>query len=264
MDTLESQLKTKLLTRTTRKLHLTEEGEKFYPEAKSILEQYEYAIGEVRSLKANPTGTIRLATSMMFGRRYITPLLKLFLERYPNVSIDHFLSDSMVDLIQEGIDLSIRIGELGDSSHQARRIGISRRVTVATPGFLKNYHTPEHPMELKTLPCVIYTGLQNPYTWRYVDKSGKEIFVPVSGAYKANSSEAVLEAVLAGMGVYPAPLWLIGDALQTGRLLQILTDFEPGVVPIYALKPASIYVPHKVDLLINFLIDELKLNPWIS
>jgi DNA-binding transcriptional LysR family regulator len=264
LDALESQLKTKLITRTTRQLHLTEEGEKFYRQAKSILEQYDYAIGEVKNSKANPSGTIRLATSVFFGRRYVTPLLAKFLNLYPEISLEHRLNDRIVDLIEEGIDLSIRIGEQKDSTYMARRIGLAKRVTVAAPELLQTYGLPKHPRELANYPCIIFSGLKNPHSWNYVGKKEGEFVVSVKGRYQTDVSEAMREALCAGIGIFPAPAWLIGRELQSGQLQQILQEFEPMASPIYAVTPPSAYVPQKVKLLTDFLANEFRLNTWVS
>jgi DNA-binding transcriptional LysR family regulator len=261
---LERELKAKLLSRTTRKLHLTEAGEKFYQNAKLILEQYSHAVGEVRNLKQQPAGTLRLASSIIFGRKYITPMLPRFMERYPDIVIEHYLSDSLTDLVQEGIDLSIRIGEMKDSSYQARRIGLTKRVTVASKAFVNRHGMPAHPRDLEKLPCLIYLGSSNPYEWKYFDKSGEAIVVKVDGPYRVNVSEAMREAILAGIGIFQAPIWLLGEELDTGKFVRLLTDYDTRGIPISAVMPESNYVPQKTRAMINFLAEEFKSNPWLS
>ncbi len=264
VGSLELQLKTKLITRTTRQLHLTEEGEKFYQQAKAILEHYDYAIGEVKNFKVNPSGAIRLATSVFFGRRYVTPILPRFLARHPDINVEHRLDDKLVDLIEEGIDLSIRIGVQQDSSYKARRIGLARRITVASPELIKMHGMPKHPRDLANFPCIIFSGLKNPYSWNYADKQKRVITVPVNGSYKTNVSEAIREALIAGIGVFPAPAWLVAPELQSGQLKQILRQFEPNPSPIYAVTPPSTYVPQRVKLLVDYLANEFKLNACVS
>jgi DNA-binding transcriptional LysR family regulator len=264
LGALESQIKTKLITRTTRQLHLTEEGEKFYRQAKAILEHYDYAICEVKNFQTQPSGTIRLATSVFFGRSYITPILSGFFTRYPDINLEHRLDDQLVDLIEEGIDLSIRIGALQDSSYKSRRIGLARRVTVASPDLIKIHGLPKHPNELVNFPCIIFSGLKNPYSWNYEDKQKRAIVVSVNGSYKTNVSEAIREALIAGIGVFPAPFWLVAPELQSGKLKQILRQFEPNASPIYAVTPPSTYVPQRVKLLTDYLAGEFKHNACIS
>jgi DNA-binding transcriptional LysR family regulator len=261
---LEHELKTKLLSRTTRQLHLTEAGEKFYKNAKLILEQYSHAVGEVRNLKQQPAGTLRLASSIIFGRKYITPILPRFMKRYPDIVIEHYLKDSLTDLVQEGIDLSIRIGDMKDSSYQARRIGLTKRVTVASKEFVIKHGAPKHPRDLEKLPCLIYLGSPNPFEWKYLDKNGKTIAVNVDGPYRVNVSEAIREAILAGMGIFYAPIWLFGDELDTGKLVSLLTDYDSHDIPVHAVMPASNYIPQKTRAMIDFLAEEFKSSPWLS
>lgn len=258
---LEHELKTKLLSRTTRSLHLTEAGKRFYEQAKLILEQYNFAVGEIRNLKQKPAGTLRLASSIVFGRKYITPLIPKFIERYPDINIEHHMSDAMTDLVQEGIDLSIRIGDMKDSTYQARRIAVTRRVTIASKGLIKKYGMPQHPRDLSKFPCIIYLGQKAPYEWKYFDKRGNPIFVDITGPYRVNASEGVREAVLAGVGVFYAPVWLFGDEIQKNDLVHLLADYESPSLPIHAVMPQSAYIPQKTRTMIDFLAEEFKKNP---
>jgi DNA-binding transcriptional LysR family regulator len=139
---LELSLGVKLLARTTRRLNLTEAGERFYNDAKALLEQLDHIVSDVKSQKAKPAGTLRLATAIMFGRRQITPLLPLFRERYPDITIEHYLNDAPTDLVRDGIDLSLKVGQMKDSTHQARLLGTTPRVTVASPGFIETFGMP--------------------------------------------------------------------------------------------------------------------------
>lgn len=260
---LEMHLDSKLLSRTTRKLNLTEAGSRFYEDAKLILEQYDRAVGEMRRQKQQPTGKLRIATAVMFGRRQITPLLPRFMERYPEIFVEHHLSDQSTDLIQEGIDLSIRMGELKDSSYKARQIASISRVTVASPKFLEKHGAPQHPLDLAGLPCLIFLTQGSPYDWQFLDQDGKQFSIKVTGAYRANVSEAVREAALAGLGLWRTALSACAEELADGRLVSVLPEFNGRPIPVNAVMPVSGYIPHKTRVFIDFLIEEFSSKPWI-
>jgi DNA-binding transcriptional LysR family regulator len=264
LSELERQIRAKLLARTTRRLHVTEAGEKFYERSKLILEQYQYAVGEVGNAEHKPAGTLRLASPILMGRKQITPLLPKFFELYPDVMVEHSLSDSATDLIREGIDLSIRLGEMKDSTHQARKLGVLKNVTVASPDFLKKHGAIKHPKDLSKLPCLIYLRHPTPYEWAYREKDKGEITVAVNGPYRVDVFEALCEAALAGMGVLRAPLSAVGDDIESGKLVNILADYNSTSTPIYAVMPASAYTPQKTRVMIDFLVDQFGRNPWLS
>lgn len=261
---LEQFLGVKLIARTTRQLHLTEAGESFYKDAKKLLEEFDHVVSEARSLREKPAGTLRLATAVMFGRRQITPLIPRFRERYPDVIIEHYLSDATTDLVRDGIDLSLKVGGMKDSSYQARRLGATKRVTVAAPSFIEQYGTPNHPTDLARMPCLVFLGQGMPFEWQYRDTTGETITVSVSGGYRADTTEALREAALAGLGVYRAPLSTCGDEILAGELVRLLQDFEPEPVPLYAVMPNSTYLPQKTRVFINFLQEHFRHNRWIS
>ena len=261
---LEAYLGVKLLARTTRRLHLTEAGERFYTDAKALLEQFDHVVGETRNLEGKPAGTLRLATAVMFGRRQITPLLPKFRERYPDIEIEHYLSDAATDLVRDGIDLAIKVGEQKDSTHQASRMGAVKRVTAASPAFLKRVGTPRRPADLAGLSCLIFLGQATPFEWRYVDRAAGGLTVLVAGGYRADTTEALLEAALAGMGVYNGPLSTCGEEIVAGRLVRLLSDFEPELIPLFAVMPHTAHVPQKTRVFIDFLREQFRQNRWIS
>ena len=261
---LESFLGVKLLARTTRRLHLTEAGRQFHRQAKSLLEQFEQVIGDVRSLESKPAGTLRLATAVMFGRRQITPLLPAFHEQYPDIVVEHYLSDSSTDLVREGIDVAIKSGEQRDSTNQAVRLGTVPRVTVATPAFLDRWGTPQQPSDLGSLPCLIFLGHPLPFEWRYQGSDGIELTIPVTGSYRADTTEALLEAALASLGVFNAPLSTCGEEIAAGRLVRLLTAFEPAFIPLFAVMPHSAHIPKKTRVFVDFLRQQFRRNRWIS
>jgi len=260
---LEKQLQAKLFSRTTRRLFLTEAGELFYEQAKSILEQYAMALGDVLNTRQTPSGTLKIATPILLGRKQLTPLLPRFFERYPDIKLEHLLSDSATDLIRDGIDLSIRVGEMKDSSHQARKLGALQPVTVASPAFLQKYPAIVHPRDLATVPCLIYLRSPTPSEWAFSGFNGERLTVEVNGPYRVDVFEALCEAAIAGVGVLRAPLSACGDDLEAGRLVRVLMDYDAAFVPVYAVMPASTWIPQKTRVMVDFLVEEFQRNPWL-
>lgn len=260
---LEKQLQAKLFSRTTRRLFLTEAGELFYEQAKSILEQYAMALGDVLNTRQTPSGTLKIATPILLGRKQLTPLLPRFFELYPDIEVEHFLSDSATDLIRDGIDVSIRVGEMKDSSHQARKLGALQPVTVASPAFLEKYPAIFHPRDLATVPCLIYLRSPTPSEWGFSGFNGEQLTVEVDGPYRVDVFEALCEAAIAGVGVLRAPLSACGDDLDAGRLVRVLTDYDAAFVPVYAVMPASTWIPQKTRVMVDFLVEEFRRNPWL-
>jgi DNA-binding transcriptional LysR family regulator len=187
---LEDHLGAGLLTRTTRTLTPTDDGRAFYDHALRTLEALSEAENAVGRRRSKPSGTLRIATPVVFGRLHIVPRLATFLNRYPDVTIDLVMSDTFTDLAEQGIDLAIRVGEIGDPALIARRIGEVRRVTVASPGYLKAYGTPRTPSDLADHDCIVYTRLSTGNRWVFESPDGP-IMVEVKGRYRADNSEAV-------------------------------------------------------------------------
>jgi len=260
---LEKQLQAKLFSRTTRRLFLTEAGEQFYDKAKIILEQYAMAVGDALNTRQTPSGTLRIATPILLGRKQLTPLLPLFFERYPDIVVEHYLSDSSTDLIRDGVDVSIRVGEMKDSSHQARKLGALQLVTVASPAFLEKYPAILHPHELSSVPCLIYLNHPSPFEWTFAGGDGEILSVNVDGPYRVNVFEALCEAALAGLGVLQAPLSACGEDLEAGRLVRLLTSYDAALIPIYAVMPSSSWLPQKTRVMVDFLVEEFQRNPWL-
>ncbi|MFJ3524251.1 LysR substrate-binding domain-containing protein [Pseudomonas sp. NPDC090203] len=261
---LEEQAQSKLLLRTTRRLSLTDAGERFYEHAKQILERYALALGDSASIRQSPSGTLRIASPILLGRKQITPLLPRFFERYPKITVEHYLSDSASDLIRDGIDVSIRVGDMQDSSHQARKLGAFQPITVASPAFAERHPELRHPCDLRSVPCLIYLRQPTPFQWAFCGDDGKRIIVEVTGQYRVDVFEALCDAAVAGLGVLRAPLSACGEDLRSGRLVRLLPEFDADVIPIYAVMPASSWIPHKTRVMVDFLIEEFRTNPWLN
>jgi DNA-binding transcriptional LysR family regulator len=258
---LEDHLGCLLFQRTTRALTLTDDGRTFYEHAKRTLESAGEAESAVGRRKGKPTGVLRLACSGVFGRLHIIPRLPRFRARFPDISIALSMGDAFVDLVAEGIDLAIRIGETKDSTLVARRIGITRRAVVATPEYLRQHGTPEHPRDLAQHECVVYDRLLTGAHWSFVTPEGP-LSVPVSGPIHVNNTEAVRASVLEGLGIGYVPIWhFVEQEIESGRLAVVLRDFEPPAQPILAVYPSRRHVAPKVRAAMDYFADEFSLDP---
>jgi DNA-binding transcriptional LysR family regulator len=260
---LEEHLGARLLTRTTRALTLTDDGRAFYEHALRALEAVGEAENAVGRRQAKPTGTLRLAVPVVLGRRHIVPRLARFLARYPEVAIDLAMSDGFVDLVEQGIDLAIRVGEITDQSLVARKIGMVRRLTVASPAYLKAKGTPRTPDELKRHDCIVYTRLATGNRWHFESVDGP-LSVTVSGRFRVDNSEAVREGVLAGLGIAVIPAFAFSDEITRSAVKVLLKAYEPKLLPLNAVYPSRRYVPLRVRAMIDFLAHELEIDPVLS
>ena len=252
LASLEAKLGTRLLTRTSRKLSLTEVGSDYFERCLPILLEVDEAEASVRSMTGNPKGVLRVNVPVSFGQRHVIPHMPDFLRDYPNLKLDIFLMDRQVDLVAEGIDVAVRIGKLDDSSLVARRLGVSPRLLVAAKSYLDKHGRPNHPDELKNLDCLVYSLLSTGNIWHFQHQS-KKFSVQVKGAFQANNSDAVLQMTLAGCGIMALPKWMSDPYIQNGELEAILTEYTPQGFPIQAVYPHSRYVPSKVRSFVSFL-----------
>jgi DNA-binding transcriptional LysR family regulator len=244
---LERELGAKLLTRTTRSLALTEEGARYFEQARRLVAEIAEAESAVRAGERELTGLLRVATSVGFGRLKLMPLVQAFLEQHPKVRIDLRLNDGFVDLVEQGIDLAVRWGELRDSGLVARRIGTSRRWLVAHRNYLrrlpKGRKVPRTPDDLARHNCLVYTELPWRNAWTFtagpgaLEPLGSTRVVRVGGNLQTNSSEVVRAAVLAGMGIAFAPTWLFETELASGEVQHLLPDWEAAAIPIHLVSP---------------------------
>lgn len=259
---LEKYLGVQLLTRSTTHLSLTEEGKKYYQYSQQILETVAEAEASLTG-KEQATGILRLGCPVLFGQMQIVPRLKAFMKRYPDVKIDLMMADHFVDIVEDGLDLLIRIGNRLDSSHISHRIGTTRRVTVATTGYFEQAGEPKKPDDLVEHDCIIYTHLATGNEWQFQGTDGI-IKVRVGGCFQTNSSVAIRAAVLSGLGIAVAPVWMFGDEIYRGDLKVVLQDYQPTQLQIHAFYRRSRFYPAKITCFIDFLTAEFKLDPWVS
>ena len=243
---LESQLGVRLIRRSTRKLSITEEGERLYLEARRIVQE----VSEVESrLKGagQPQGTLRIACPPVFARLKALPLAASFMRQYPQLTLEFSVHDRFVDLVEDGIDVALRIGELADMGLHARRIGTARRICVASPRYLREYGTPKTPADLRAHNCILYTLLATGATWPF-----EGMPVKVSGRVRGNSPEVVTTIALSGLGIAMAPAFLFAEALASGDLREILKSWPVPGLPIHALYQAQRYVPARIRLFVEY------------
>ena len=259
---LEKYLGVQLLTRSTTNLSLTEEGKRYYQYCQQILETVAEAEASLRE-KERATGILRLGCPVLFGQMQIVPRLKAFMKRYPDVKIDLMMADHFVDIVENGLDLVIRIGNHLDSSLISHRIGTTRRVTVATTSYFEQAGEPQTPDDLVHHDCIVYTHLATGNEWHFLGTDGT-IKVRVGGCFQTNSSVAIRAAVLSGLGVAVAPVWMFGDEIYRGDLKVVLQDYQPTPLQIHAVYRRSRFYPAKIISFIDFLAEEFKLDPWVS
>lgn len=249
---LETHLGVKLMARSTRRLSLTSAGTAYLEKCRVILNLVEAAETDVAEERLAPRGNIRISLPLSFGIKRLAPLLLDFSGRYPEVGLDMDYSDRRVKLIEEGIDLSVRITRRLDGGDVARRIGSSHLRVVAAPDYLARHGRPLHPSELIHHECLGYTAGGTTQQWQFM-VAGQLLGFPVRSRIHANNGDVLVEAAAQGMGITLQPDFIIGDKLLTGRLAAILDDYPVPELGIYAMLPSNRHVPHRVRVLMDFL-----------
>ena len=251
---LEKRLGGQLFARSTRNLCLTDEGQRYYEHCRQILAAVDSAELSFQTGHERVAGLIRIASSGSFGRLQIAPRLHVFLQQHPDVTIDLQLNDENVDLISEGIDVAVRIGELKDSSLVARHIGLTRRRVFAAPGYLEHYGVPTTPDDLSIHNCLVFNQLEQFDSWSF-EHSGKWSRVQVKGNVRSNNSEAIRQMVLSGIGLSLSPSWLFREDLQAGRVLALLEGYTPSSMPIHAVSPPDRRQSARMRAFVDYLRD---------
>ncbi|MTI09047.1 LysR family transcriptional regulator [Curvivirga aplysinae] len=260
---LEDRLGVRLINRTTRSLSLTPEGRSFFERCRTILTDIEDAESIVTQSHSTPRGSLRITTGVAFGRHQITPLLPEFLERYPDVSIELIKTDSIVDLVEQGIDAAIRFGELADSSMVARFLARSRRAIVASPEYLEKHGVPQHPDELEKHNCLTFFSMPQLNEW--VFRVGEEeVPYTATGNFSANNGESIHDMVLNGGGIARLAEFLVAKEVEDGKLIRVLTDFYRDIeIPIHAVYPSRRHLSPKLRCFVDFLVEKFSpVPPW--
>jgi DNA-binding transcriptional LysR family regulator len=261
---LEDQLAARLFHRTTRKLSLTEAGERFYEYAAQANRSAQQAEDAVHELKGEPRGVLKIQLPMTLGQMHITPLIPLFLQRYPHLEIDLVMDDRHINLVEQGYDLAVRAGDMPDSNLIARPLAPLHSVVCASPEFLQafeqqNEQALDRPPLLTKANCITYTYSSNANIWQFdssqINKPSHKI--KVSGNYRVNNSAALKQALIAGIGIGRLPTYIVGDAIKRGELVALFQDYKMPNKSLYAVYPERQYLPTKVRAFLDFLIENL-------
>jgi DNA-binding transcriptional LysR family regulator len=255
---LEERLGARLFNRTSRRIALTDAGRTLAVRAAQLLADGELAESEALAQSATPRGLVRLAVPMTYGTNTLAPLLPEFLAAYPEVSIDLSLSDATVDLIGEGFDAAIRIASLPDSSLIARRLCGMPRYIVASPAYFAKHGRPTHPMHLAQHQCLGYTYLSTPGVWHFTNAAGEQASVRPAGPLRVNNGEALMPALIAGLGIGDLPDFIVGEALASGQLEAVLQDWSQSISGVYLVTPPGGPRPARVEVLLEFLATRLS------
>lgn len=260
---LEDRLGARLLSRTTRRLSLTEEGQAFYQRVTPILAEVEEAEETVSLATAEPRGLLRINASTAFGQYQIVPMIPDLLERYPRLQIQLAMTDSIVNLVEEGFDVGIRIGVLTDSSLIARKLGVPRRVVVAAPSYLERRGIPKTPSDLADHDCLKLSIPTSLNRWDFIGPDGP-ITVDVRGRFEADNAVALHEAALAGIGLFRGATFVVGEDIRNGRLVPVLQQFEAsGPAGIYVVWPQGRHLSAKVRAFVDALVGKFTpVPPW--
>lgn len=250
---LEQRLGARLLQRTTRSVALTDAGARYLERARRILADIEEAEASVQDERTRPSGRLVVSAPVGFGRLHVSPLMSEYLKRYPGVSADLRLSDLMVNLVEEGVDLAVRIGHLADSSLVARHVGEMRRIVVAAPRYLKAHGEPRAP-EAVTSHQIIQFGAPAAADWRFV-RDGSEIRVAIQPRLTTNSADAAIQYAVQGGGLTRVLAYQAADAIKAGRLKIVLGKFEIPPLPINIVYPTSRLLSAKVRTFIDLVVE---------
>lgn len=249
---LEAELGVKLISRTTRRLSLTEAGQQLTAASQTMLEMLETAEQEIRSSKGTPRGTLRINAPTSFGIRHLGVIVSEFLTLYPDVEVELTLDDRVVDIVDQSFDLAIRIRQLEDSSLTARYLAPAHIVLCASPDYLRRHGAPSHPRDLASHSCLVYDYMARHGTWS-LERDGQREDVRVHGRMRGNNGDVLMHAAIAGHGITLAPTFILHEAIRDGRLVPLLRDWNVIGASFYAVMP-----PGRVDVLkVRVFLDHL-------
>lgn len=258
---LERRLGVRLLHRSTRRLSLTAEGETFHARCKAVLAEVDEAEAEITAGAGEARGHLRVNVPFSFGQQYLAPLWPVFMGRHPALSMDVTLSDRVVDLVEEGFDLAIRIAQLPASTLISRRLASTRLVLCASPEYIANHGAPQHPGDIAQHAAIAYTLFAGGDQWHFRNgddhASGK-----VRARLRSNNGDTCVQAALQGLGLILQPSFLVAPHLRSGHLVEVLPTWRAAELGIYAVYPTRRHVAPKVRLLIDFLVQALSYPSW--
>jgi DNA-binding transcriptional LysR family regulator len=258
---LETHLGVRLLNRTTRRLSLTESGQAFHERSVQLLADLEEAEEEVTASAIVPRGTLRLTASISFGVGYLAPAIADFRRQHPQLRFDVELSDRAVDLVDEGLDLAIRIGDIGSQALIGRRIGVTQPICCAAPAYVAQHGAPRTPEDLASHPCLTYAYSSGGNVWRFADDAGRVHEVKIAGPVHANNGAMLAALAAAGVGVNLEPDFIVAEAVRAGRLVALLPGYVAAPINIVAAYPSRRHLSAKVRSFIDFLAQRFARDP---
>lgn len=258
---LETELGVRLLNRTTRSVAPTEAGRAYYDRLKPLIDELDTLDRDIRNISQSPRGRLRLTAPLTFGTLELAPALNVFAGIYPDIELDVSFSDRVVNVVDEGFDLAVRVGRPGDSSLILRRLCAVRIVIVGAPAYLAEHGAPEAPSALARHSCIIDTNFREPTRWPFKGETGEVEMASVDGRIRFSNAEACLQAAELGLGVACVPAFVAGEALRSGRLIRLLPSFEPDPYDVHILYPHSRHLAAKVRLLVDFLSERYRQTP---
>lgn len=261
VDSLEQRLGVRLLQRTTRRLSLTDEGRMFYQRSKELLAALDDAEAEVTSRNQDPSGVIRINVPLTFGVEHLAPLWGRFMDAYPQVDLDITLNDRVVDLVDEGYDLAVRIGAMPDSTLVGRQLATTRMLLCATPAYLANHGTPTHPKELTLHRVLAYTNWSGRDEWQFTGPEGA-VSVKTRARVYSNNGDTCRTIALSDGGITLQPSFMLDNDLRAGRLIELMPNYRSVELGIYAVYPTRKQLSLKVRRLIDFLVEAFADVSW--
>jgi len=259
---LEARLGVQLLRRSTRRLNLTETGRSFYEHGARILADLEEAEAAVAQEHGELRGTLRVALPLSFGLRHMCAPIAEFNRRHPRVRFDLDLNDRRIDLVEEGVDVAVRIGRLADSTLIARRLFEARTVVCASTSYLDEHGVPATPQDLARHRCLVYGNLPDPRKWVCHDREGQRHEVTVKASLTASSGDFLCAAAAQGLGIAMQPTFIAGEAIRRGELVPVLADYEWPATPAYAIYPPTRHLTYRVREFIDFLAERFAGTPY--
>ena len=260
VSALEERLGVRLLTRTTRVVRLTEAGTRYLEDSRRIMAEVDEAEGSASGISTSARGQLHLTAPVLFGKIFVTPIILEYLDRHPAVNINALFLDRVANLVEEGIDIAIRIGELPDSSLRATKVGTVRQVMVAAPRYLKEHGRPAHPSELKSHRIVAASNMASSYDWKFYAK-GKPLSVRVAPRLAVTTNEGAIEAVRGGWGITRL---LSYQVLPQLKLTSLLQEYEPPALPIHVVHLDGRRTTAKVRTLVDLMVERLRADPTLN
>jgi DNA-binding transcriptional LysR family regulator len=259
---LEKRLGSRLLHRTTRRLALTDTGKNFYQRSVQILADLDDAEQSVADQAMELRGSIKLAAPLSFGLKHLSGAITDFLNKHPAIELNLDLNDRNINLVEEGFDMAVRIGELQDSTLVARRLGTVRSMTCASRAYLEHHGEPAHPNELHEHIGLQYSNINYKQQWSFQTPEGKTIHAQPQIHIRANNGEVLAAAACAGLGITRGPTFILGSYLKEGSLVSILNEYQHATVGIYAVYPPGRLIPKRIQIFSDFLAGRYGENPY--